>query len=324
MELDLTIRSIPEIPHHVAIAHREYNLLSYGPSTILGAYNPNNELLGVVRFANRINTPLAHGLITDLHLDDQLLSEAERKKIAAELIAAAEKTLIESDVTKIDAVVIDGSKLAQHFIDVGYWASRKMVTIEWDLTNIKMTEQLEGITLSLEVQPNVNELAEFIISSYQPYWRWWKDDAFDRLWDRVDYPDYTPDQVSIETSEHNREQIMNMLEDGIAEALTGRHIFAIARRDNKIIGMCDAKIVEDPLDDVSDWGVLMQREHPGKGFGQLLLLSCLNWLKSKGVSSACSTTTSGLDDYDPTVYLYVQSCGGKMKGEFNNLVKRKF
>lgn len=329
MRTDITILPIQEVPAHVAHPHREYNLLEYGASSILGAYNPNNELLGVIRYARRINTGLAHGVLADLHLQTELSPELA-KKTASELIATAEKNLRNPQtdghvgVTKIDAVVIDGSKLTQHFIDNGYWASRKMVVVEWDLKTIQAPTQMEGISLTLELQPNVNELADFILSSYQPYWRWWKNDAFDRLWDRVDYPDVTTDQVEVETAEHNREHVQNMLENGIAEALTGEHIFAIARRDGKIIGMCDAKIPAENGDDCSDWGVLMQREHPGRGFGNLLLFSALQWLKSKGQFTATITTTSGLDDYDPTVYLYVQSCGGKIKGEFNNLVKRKF
>lgn len=323
MNSAITLRPIAEVPPHVAQPHREYNLLHYGPSNIFGAYNENAQLVGVIRYAKRVNTGLSHGVLADLHLDDALTAD-EGKKIASELIKGAELALREFDVTKIDAVVIDGSKLAQHFIDAGYWASRKMVTIEWDLTAPMKVTPLPEIELSLETQLDTNEVADFILSSYQPYWRWWKNDAFDRLWDRVDYPDYTPDKVDEENAEHNREHVQNRIEDGLAEAMTGSHIFAVGRKNGKIIGMCDAKLVDDPLDDCSDWGVLMVRDHPGKGFGQLLLFSCLNWLKQKGKKTALITTTSGLDDYDPTVYLYVQSCGGKIKGEFNNFVKRKF
>ncbi len=323
MNLEISLRPIAEVPPHVAQPHREYNLLQYGPSSIFGAYNENAQLVGVIRYAQRIKSNLVHGILADLHLDDTLTAD-EAKKVAAELIKGAEQALRALDCTKIDAVVIDGSRLAQHFIDAGYWASRKMVTIEWDLNTVKIPTPLPDVTLSLETQLNTNEVTDFILASYQPYWRWWKNDAFDRLWDRVDYPDYTPDKVDEENAEHNREHVQNMLEDGFAEGLTGEHIFAVGRKNGKIIGMCDAKLVDDPLDDYSDWGVLMLKDHPGKGFGQLLLFSCLNWLKQKGKKTATITTTSGLDDFDPTVYLYVQSCGGKIKGEFNNFVKRKF
>ncbi len=323
MNSQISVRPVADVPPHVAKPHREYNLLNYGASTILGAYNENAQLIGVIRYAQRINTQLSHGILADLHLDDELTAE-QKQQVAKELILEGERALRALGVTKIDAVVIDGSKLAKHFIDAGYWASRKMVTIEWDLASTAPATQIPDLLVELETQPDSNEVTDFILSSYQPYWRWWKNDAFDRLWDRIDFPDYKENQVDEENSEHNRENVQNIIEDGIAQALMGEHIFAIGRINGKIIGMCDAKLVEDSLDDFSDWGVLMLRDHPGKGFGQILLYSCLNWLKQKGKKTATITTTSGLDDYDPTVYLYVQSCGGKIKGEFNNFVKRKF
>lgn len=300
---------------------KEYNLLWYGPSLVLGAYDDSGNLQGAIRYARRINTPLAHGLLTDLQLSES--KEPQAKKCAYALIEAAQEELRKSNITKIDAVVIDGSKLAQHFIDNGFWASRKTVVVEWDLADIKKPPKLHDMSLECVTQFDTNEVSDFIIRSYQPYWRWWKNDAFDRLWDRVDYPDYKQEEIDIENAQHNREQIINILKQGLREASEGKHIFAIARKAGKIIGMCDAKIVEDELDDCSDWGVLMEREHPGKGFGQLLLMSCLQWLRADKSGKAIMTTTSGLDDYDPTVYLYVQSCGGTIKAEFNNFVRRK-
>ncbi len=93
----------------------------------------------------------------------------------------------------------------------------------------------------------------------------------------------------------------------------------VARQAGKIVGLCDAQAVTQG--DTFDWGVLISREVGGRAVGSALLGPALQWLRSQGLKTAQVTTTSGLDDYDPTVYLYVLAGGGQIRGEF--LVLRK-
>ncbi len=92
----------------------------------------------------------------------------------------------------------------------------------------------------------------------------------------------------------------------------------IARRSGKIVGLCDVKA---DADDSMDWGVLISRDVGGWQIGSALLGPALTWLLDQGLKTAQVTTTSGLDDYDPTVYLYVLSGGAQIRGEF--LILRK-
>lgn len=308
-----------ELPAELARMHREPNLLWYGPSTLLVA-KEGDVTRGVVRSALREHSTVRHGLIADLMLNNEAgESDAERAVTAAALIAEAERRLLAQKVTKIDAVVVDGQNLTGPFLKAGYWASRKTVVITWDLSRIPKAEAIPGVTFGLTATPDPDELADFIISSYQPYWRWWKDDVFDRIWERIDYPAQEPDAVEQKTLRANRSKIIEMLR-AFNKSTPQRMV--VARKAGRIIGMCDAAALSD--DDNLDWGVLMMRDHPGKGFGKALLVPALEWLKSQGLTHATVTTTSGLDDFDPTVYLYAESCGGVIKGEFLNLVKRKF
>ncbi len=296
-----------ELPQELTHVHREPNLLWYGPSTLLVA-KEGEVTLGVIRTALREHPTVRHGFIADLMVS--------RAGVAEALIAEAERLLFAQDITKIDAVVVDGQNLTAPFLKEGYWVSRKTVVIEWDLSKIPRAEIIPGVTFELTATPDPEELTDFIIRSYQPYWRWWKDDAFDRIWERIDYPAQEPDAVEQETLRANRSKIIEMLK--VFNKTTPQRM-VIARKGGRIIGMCDATAVKD--DENLDWGVLMTRDHPGKGFGKALLVPALEWLKSQGLTHASVTTTSGLDDFDPTVYLYAESCGGVIKGEFLNLVK---
>lgn len=289
----------------------EANLLWYQPDEIIQTDG------GAIRIALRAHDTLKHGLISDLYLAEGV----DAKKTAAELIATAEKKLQAQGITKIDAVILDGNKTSDFFIAAGYWPSRKTVVVEWDLSKVGSPVLPEGLEVDIENEFNPVELAEFILHSYQPYWTWWKDDAFDRMWERIDYPGMEPDEVEQKNTADNRAKVIAMLQ---AAQKNPDQKFFIARRGGNIVAMCDAYARTGTGDDSFEWGAMLVRDHPGKGLGNFLVLSALNWLKSKGLSTATITTTSGLDDFDPTVYLYVQSCRGKIKAEFLNLVKRKF
>lgn len=296
--------------NHHNLQH-EANLLWYKPSKIIQSDD------GAIRTALRAHDVLKHALISDLYMAEGV----DAKKTAAELITAAEEKLLATGVTKIDAVILDGNKTSDFFIAAGYWPSRKTVVVEWDLSKIDKPTLPEELEVKIETEFDPTELADFVVHSYQPYWTWWKDDAFDRMWDRIDYPSMEPDEIEQKNTADNREKVITMLQ---AARENPEQKFFIARRGGKIVAMCDAYARTGTHDDTFQWGAMLVRDHPGKGLGNFLVMSSLNWLKSKGLSTALITTTSGLDDFDPTVYLYVQSCGGKIKAEFLNLVKRKF
>lgn len=330
------IEEVLDIPQHLTTHHRrEVNLLWYGPSRVFALrqapnrrQDPGEEdagVVGAVRIAMRERTPAKHGLICDLNVEDGAGNEC-----ATALITRAEEELKTSGATKIDAIVLDGKNLTAPFQKLGYWPQRKTVVIAWDLHELKPSRPLEGIDYEETATPDPEEVADFILASYQPYWRWWKNDLFDRPWERIDYPAQEPDSVERRNLEQNRGTIVGMLERFNTD-IPQRMV--LARKGGKIIGLCDAK-VEDPHvgavsrrrprnDDHFDWGVLLRRDHPGGGFGKSLLMPMLQWLRRQGLSKAEITTTSGMDDFDPTVYLYVQSCGGVILGEFLNLVKRR-
>ncbi|MBP9718665.1 GNAT family N-acetyltransferase [Candidatus Gracilibacteria bacterium] len=307
----LIIETIAEVPPPIATPfRRELNLLWYGPSELLAAYE-GETLVGVIRTALRVHPQLKHGLITDLYC----AKPEDIKNCAPLLIQAAEKKLLAQGATKIDALIMDGNKISDLFIAQGYWASRKTVVVEWDLADVKAPELSTELDIAIETTYDPIELAEFILHSYQPYWTWWKDDAFDRLWDRIDYPSMEPDEIEQKNTEENRAKVIEML---TASQSNPEQTFFIARQksgEKKIVALCDTAF---------EWGAMLLRDHPGKGLGNYLVLSALHWLKEKGATTAEATTTSGMDDFDPTVYLYVQSCGGKIKGEFLDMVKRKF
>jgi hypothetical protein len=63
----------------------------------------------------------------------------------------------------------------------------------------------------------------------------------------------------------------------------------------------------------------------GRGLGSSLLGSALRWLRDeRGRTHAEYTSTSGLDDYDPLIYLSTVGTGAFMKGEFLDCVKTQF
>ncbi|MFA6511977.1 MAG: GNAT family N-acetyltransferase [Patescibacteria group bacterium] len=311
------VEELLNIPQHLKSLHRrEVNLLWYGPSRLFGIRqaqdNKNSGFIGVIRIAMREHDAVKHGLMTDLTLEDEAHEE-----LAKELIAHAEEELKKHGATKIDAVVLDGDKRTHPFQESGYWPQRKTVVIEWDLGRLPASAPLDGIAYEETDAPPAEEAADFILSSYQPYWRWWKNDLSDRPWERIDYPAAEPSIAEKENLAKNREKVIAMLR-AFNKEVPQRMI--LARKGGEIIGLCDAKLTHD---EQFDWGVLMKRDHPGAGFGTSLLIPMLQWLKDHGRKTAEITTTSGMDDFDPTVYLYVQSCGGAIRGEFINLVKRK-
>ncbi len=307
------ITTSKDLPPELLIPHREVNLLWYGPSELLVARHEDGQMRGVIRVAMRDHQALKHGLIADLQSNPDFPQENEG--VSEALITEAEKYLLQQGVTKIDAIVLDGQKLTEPFLKAGYWASRKTVVLEWDLSTIESPETFSEIDIQLTSEFDIDEVTDFILNSYQPYYQWWKDDAHDRLWERIDYPAAAPDEIEQKNLADNKKRIVEMLTQ-FNQKIPQRWV--MARKEGKLVALCDVKIMDN---ENFDWGILITREHPGKGVTKQMLLSALNWLKSEDQRIASVTATSGMDDFDPTVYLYTLS-GAKIQGEFLNLVKR--
>ena len=272
----------------------ELNGLPYDQSRVL-AVRSNGDVVGIVRTAVRTVAGARHGLITDLRLDDPEDHTVERL-----LFDAAEARLRAEGVTKIDALVPDGIGLAARLLDRSYWASRKSVVMDFDLHDpIAPAAPPDGIQIRRAAAGDVATLVELVLSSYQPYWRWWREADVDRRWERVDYP--APD--ALPTARSNGDQVRTAVFQRLASIINADQaaVFA-AWSGTEAVGLCDADARPDR--DQLDFGVLVRRDFGGRRLGSALLTEALAWLRDHGLRQARVTTTSGLDDYDPTVYLY--------------------
>jgi ribosomal protein S18 acetylase RimI-like enzyme len=308
-----TIEALTPVPEHVLGTREEANLLTYGPSKILLA-KYGEEIVGAVRFALRQDVRRLHGLIADLSVHE----DYARQGIEDSLIVAAEERLKAQGVTKIDAIVRDGEGATVPYYERGYWAARKMVLLTWDLEALGALEIDHEFTITEQPDPDPEFLADFILNSYQPYWRWWKEYKEDTRWHRVEYPA----EPEAPPSEALGREMRTRVEERVAAfGSEATQTLFIARLDGEVVGLCDAKAATDDV--TFDWGLLVRRDFGGRRIGTALLWHALKWLKTQGLDSARIITTSGLDDYDPTVYLYSFAHGGTIRAEYLNLVKRR-
>ena len=311
--ISYTIEPLDPVPGHVLGTREEFNMLTYGPSEVLLAKD-GAEIAGAVRFALRQDERRNHGLVADLSVHE----DYARQGLEEELIVAAEERLKAAGVTKIDAIVRDGEGGTVPFYERGYWAARKMVLLSWDLRSLGDVDADHEFVVEEQTAPEPAFLADFVLDSYQPYWRWWKEYKEDTRWHRVEYP-AEPDAPP---SEDLAQEMRGRVEARVAAfgKAAPQTLFA-AKLDGEIVGLCDAKAAEDDI--TFDWGLLVRRDFGGRRIGSALLGHALHWLKSQGMTVARIVTTSGLDDYDPTVYLYAASHGGVISAEYLNLVKRR-
>jgi len=310
----ISIVPLEPVPEHVLGIREEVNMLTYGPSNILLA-KEEEAIAGAVRLALRQDPKRRHGLITDLAVH----KDYARQGIEMRLIQAAEEWLKAQGVTRIDAVVLDGQGQTTFFYELGYWASRKMVVMAWDLTKLSpLPQEAEAFLIEEMPRPDVDFLTDFVLASYQPYWRFWKELKDDQRWFRVEYPAAPDEPESDELAQEMRERVRQRVARFGKEA--PQTLFA-ARAEGRVVAVCDAKAAHEG--ETFDWGVLVLRDFGGKRVGSALLGHALHWLKAQGLTMARIITTSGLDDYDPTVYLYSLTHGGKVLAEYLNLVKRK-
>lgn len=312
----ISVSELDPVPERLLGARKELNLLRYGPSRILVAESDAGELVGAVRMALRHDDWRCHGLIADLQVDP----EWRNKGIEEHLIQDAEDWLRQQGVTKIDGLIPDGQALAAYFYRLGYWPSRKMIVLAWDLRRLGSVAESSEFSIDQVEDQDAESLTDLVLASYQPYWQWWKEQKEDKKWFRAEFPSEPepPDsaELAIEMRDRVRTEVQSIVEHP-------DHVIFLARRDGRAVGLCDARVGVTPDDDNFSFGVLVLRDFGGKRLGSALLGRALQWLRQQGLEQARITTTSGLDDYDPTVYLYNLAYQGQIIGEYVDLVKRK-
>ena len=189
------------------------------------------------------------------------------------------------------------------------------MVIDWDLIKLAEFPLPSGIRIEQAHNIQAAELTDFILHSYQPYWQWWMDEILEKPWLRTDYTGQDTSPVTATLGERHRSVLVAAIEhrDQTQQA------WFYGYQGDQLIGVCDAKI---SADDNFNFGVLIRHEAGGTGVSSALMHAALQWLKDQGQTRARVITTSGMDDYDPTVYLYVQKLGGTIVAEYLDLVKK--
>ena len=314
-----TIEILADPPARVLGERVEANQLTYGPSEILVARrHPGDDMfIGAVRLAMRARSPFVEGLITDLQVDDDQLESG----LPEALITAAEARLRAQGARKIDGLLLDGVGMAPHYYRNGYWSSRRTVVLAWDLANLRDVPESPEYEVVRIDRPDPATTGAFVLGSYQPYFRWWKEPREAQKWFRVELqPEDHEDQYARATEELREQVVANLREAGS----TGAQVFFLAYRDGQLVGLCDARDA-GPGKDAFEWCVLVSRSSIGRGLGSTLLGHALRWLRDeRGLTHAEYTSTSGLDDYDPLIYLATVATGAYVKGEFLDCVKTQF
>jgi GNAT superfamily N-acetyltransferase len=312
------ISTLSDPPARVGGTRLELNQLFYGPSEVLVARRPGSgtdEVSGAVRLAMRENPSRPHGFIADLVVDDDLRESG----LPEQLISAAESCLKARGAEKIDAVTVDGKGWASYYFRCGFWSSRRMVVLTWDLENRNRVERTDAFRIEQVDRPDPDTTARFIINSYQPYFRWWKEPREDQKWDRVDLQPDGKQDLYVQAADDVRRRVAEVVANA---GKTAPQTFFLAYEGDELVGLCDARDVPEG-EESFDWCVLVTRHGGGKGLGSTLLDHALEWMKARGRRYAEYTSTSGLDDYDPLIYLSTVATGAQMRGEFLNLVKNR-
>ncbi|HEV2124574.1 MAG TPA: GNAT family N-acetyltransferase, partial [Chloroflexota bacterium] len=260
---EIEIIPLEQVPSRVGGTRQELNQLWYGPSEVLVARRTGEGdaegVLGAVRLAMRERPAKPHGLIADLIIDESLREAG----LPEQLIRAAEARLKELGAEKIDAVIVDGQGWASYFYRCGYWSSRRMVVLTWDLETRKPVERSHEFQVRQVDHPDAEELARFIVNSYQPYFRWWKEPREDQKWLRVELqPEDLLDQYE-RAAEEVRQRVMDLIR---LAGSTSPQTFFLAYKNGELVGLCDAKDAPEG-EDTFDWCVLVTRQDGGKGIG---------------------------------------------------------
>src|SRR3989338_8264705 len=220
------------------------------------------------------------GLITDL-----LVSEGNKGfGLEDELLKQAEVRLWEMGVREVDGLCLDGVNHVRYFYRAGFKPFRRTVFIGWDLTK----------ELQIEINPELeikvfdsfdNVLVETILNSKHPYWTPWQE----------------------------KEGIRKILDSLFKDK---EYKVFVAYSFGNAVGLVDVRPQAPSL----NFGVVVRKDFGGRKLGSTLLSTALSYLKQLGQIYISTVSTSGLDDYDPQIYLYTLS-GGKIEKEYIDLRK---
>ncbi|MGC8766298.1 MAG: hypothetical protein ACP5QP_01170 [Brevinematia bacterium] len=310
------------LPDYLKSKYREINGFAYKESKLF-IVKVNDKDVGAVRVAIRDDKVHKEGLISDLSFSDhEILS-----KVGSDVIKFAESYLLSLGINKIEAIVEEGKKLNYIFYDNGYWPSWKPVVISWDLENLNLdtpkdidfnSYQFDIIHSKDFTEDFIEEISKFVFDSYQPYFRWWREYKNDYRWWRTNYDDGSLPQLE----DYLKEEMIGRIRDYLLEIKNKNSIIVRGFIDGKLEGICDA--IVDEKEENMVIGVAVSKKLKAKNFGSILLINALKFLKDNGVKQPIVITTSGLDDYDPTVYLYTLAGKGQIVKEYTVLIKRKF
>lgn len=311
-ESDITVETTTDVPGSLRGTNRERNMIAYGNNRVHLA-KIDGEIYGAIRSARREDPRRQHGFIGDLQVEENNRGQG----IEQRLIRDAENRLFEEECTRIDAVMKDGEGWTRHYTECGFWTSRKTVDLAWDLDELGAIEipEISDATIETARSIDVQEMTDFVLESYQPYWRFWKEHRDDMRWVRVEYGEYNAPE-----SEELRDEMRARVQEKLATFNSENdQVFFIARKDGDIIAACDA--LDATEGETFEWGMLAVYDYGIKNLGSALVGRSLDWLNGRGHDYARITTTSGLDDYDPTVYLYTASNRAHIVDEYVNCTK---
>ncbi|HEX2184899.1 MAG TPA: GNAT family N-acetyltransferase, partial [Chloroflexota bacterium] len=257
----LSIRPLESTPERIGGIRQELNQLWYGPSEVLVARRSpdDQEVLGAIRLAMRERPQRPHGLLADLVVDEALRESG----LPEQLIDAAESRLKARGAEKIDAVIVDGRGWAAYFYRRGFWSSRRTVVLAWDLTSRKTIERSPDFTIRQVDRPDPETTGRFILNSYQPYFRWWKEPREDQKWERVELQPSSDDDQFERAEATVRQRVVEAVRQAGQDA---PQTYFLAEYRGELVGLCDAKDAP-PGQDTFEWCVLVSRDFGGRGLG---------------------------------------------------------
>lgn len=293
----ISIVKLQKLPPEFQKNTQEPNLLEYKDHEILVALE-GEEVIGSVRLALR-TVSLKSGLITDLGVD----KKHQNRGLEEKLVKSAEVRLKELKVKEVDGVCRDGIGHVRYFYRSGYKPFRRTVFVEWDLAQLLNLEVSNEYLVKVHLRSDrmgSSEVEEVILNSLQPYWTPWKDPSFIRQ---------PMDFAGQEKQKRLKEKLDELFKDKTYRVF-------IAYQNGKALGLVDARKNQSNL----VFGVAIRKDFKGRRLGSTLLCKALGYLKKLDLKKAAAISTSGLDDYDPQIYLYTLS-GGKIVKEYIDLKK---
>lgn len=220
------------------------------------------------------------GLITDLWVNELRMQGVALRGYYARLLKEAESSLRKLGVKKVDAYYLDGPGRLSYYYSCGYVLQRRTVEIEWELSTKNVSKASTNV-VKRKMKNDKVKIKKF------------------REKDKTELVELLLDAHQSYWSPWSKTRLPRF-----------RDVF-VAYKGKQAVGMADEGL---------EIGVVVRKGFGGEGLGSVLLNHVFRALKKKGKKKAITLATSGLDDYDPQIYLYTMN-GGKIVREYVNLQK---